>query len=645
MSKFDRGPFIAWDGEGATLRRRHRYIMLASSAGDAHIAAQGAPSDAWLRCLWNGLANRPDAIHVGFAFSYDVNLMLHSLPRAVAAELWDYGVTQWQGWKLRYRPHKEFGVSRLEGAHWVGGIVWDVFGFFQSSFVTALEAYGVATPWQLAHIRRMKAARSTFHPSQLGQIRVYCELELALLVKLMEKVREYAKTAGLTLRRWDGAGAVAADFFRLHGVLDHLGPDPAYVHPRWPEAVRDAAQFAYFGGRIETLQIGHHPGTVYQYDIRSAYPDAMRHLPSLAADRGSWRQTQQWEQGRKFAVYRVRWAFTQGRRAPLGVFPFPWRAQDGAVYFPPEGEGWVWAPEYHLALEGLARGQLGGRLELLDGWVWDDVPGPAPFGFVPVLYDLRAQWKRDGEGAEKVLKLGLNSLYGKMAQQLGGNRIRAPRYHSMELAGFVTSWVRARLTRAAWQAGAGAIMLATDAIYTTAPLPLGGTGLGSWEPASHLSGTFVQSGVYWVGESGGELHHFRGFDPGSLERAQVLRGWRRGSPWVAGRSERLITLGRAVQTPDTFRTWGQWVKLPRRLTLYPDIGQKRTFPPGVWRPRLDTGLHATVATQPTKAESCNSRGLSSPVEVPWRPLPGVSPARLLTLTLTAEETLDAETGR
>lgn len=644
MSKFLRGPFIAWDGEGATLRRRHRYILLASSAGDVAVAPQGQGTDAWLRCLWRGLVARPDAIHVGFAFSYDVNMILHQLPRPVAAELWDRGVVRWQGWRLRYRPHKEFAVHRLEGATWAGGTVWDVFGFFQASFVSALESYGVATPGQLGIIKRMKAERSRFHPRQLPRIRHYCELELRLLVQLMDRVRQYAQDAGLTLRRWDGAGAVAADFFRLNNVLDHLGPDPAFRHPRWPEEVRDAAQFAYFGGRIETLQVGHHRGPVYQYDIRSAYPDAMRHLPSLHPDRGTWRRAQGWDRTRKFAVYRVRWDFTRGPRAALDIFPFPWRAQDGAVYFPPRGEGWVWAPEYHLALQGLAQGQLGGGFTCCDGWVWEDVPGPSPFQFIPELYRLRAEWKRAGNGAEKILKLGLNSLYGKMAQQLGGTSFRAPRYHSMEMAGFVTSWVRARITRAAWLAGPGAVMLATDALYATQPVALPEGGLGSWEGATHATGTFVQSGVYWVGDDAGELHHYRGFDPGSLERLQVLRGWAQGSPWVAGRSERLITLGRAVQSAQAFRSWGQWVQVPRHLGLYPDVGQKRGLPPGRWRPKLDRGLVATIATQPTQGESCNGKGLSSPVTVPWRPLPGVSPVALLTLRHEAEETLDAETG-
>jgi hypothetical protein len=344
MSKFHDAPFIAWDGEGATLRGRHRYILLASSAGDELVAARGTSSRRWLECLWRGLVARPDAIHVGFAFSYDVNMLLHSLPRLAAAELWDRGVVQWQGWKLRYRPHKEFAVARLQGSRWVGGTVWDVFGFFQQSFVAALDSYQVGFPSERAHIRRMKAERSRFHPRQLPRIRAYTQMELRLLVRLMDTVRTYAQDVGLTLRRWDGAGAVAADFFRLHQVLDHLGPDPAYLHPRFPEAVRDAGQFAYFGGRIEALQVGHHRGVVYQYDIRSAYPDAMRHLPSLHPERGAWRRVTGFEQRTKFAVYRVRWAFTRGPRASLEVFPFPWRAQDGAVYFPPEGESWAWAP-------------------------------------------------------------------------------------------------------------------------------------------------------------------------------------------------------------------------------------------------------------------------------------------------------------
>src|SRR5690606_33111725 len=98
-----------------------------------------------------------------------------------------------------------------------------------------------------------------------------------------------------------------------------------------------------------------------------------------------------------------------------------------------------------------------------------------PFGWVPEVYDTRSKWRAEGIGAEKVLKLGLNSIYGKAAQRIGGKRYgrpAPPSWHQMEWAGYATARTRAELYRAALPALArgSAVMFATDAVVSTEPL-------------------------------------------------------------------------------------------------------------------------------------------------------------------------------
>ena len=305
----------------------------------------------------------------------------------------------------------------------------------------------------------------------------------------------------------------------------------------------------------------------------------------------------------------------------------------------PDGDGTPNDHDVDSDGDALAVGYLRGEMRVLDSWGWRVTNPGAPFAFIPAMFALRAQWKKAGNGAEKVLKLGLNSLYGKMAQQVGGSEIAAPRYHCMEAAGWITSTTRARLFRAGVQAGPHAIMLATDAVYSTAPLNLENGGLGTWEPESHATGTFVQSGVYWVGDGEEEKHHYRGFDADSLERDRVRQGWADGVSVLAARSSRFVTMGQAVGSVSQWKRWRQWVTDPRRLRLTPATGQKREW---FGRGKPGRELLTTYARQPERVESLRGDGVSAPVFVPWRALVGIDSRDALDATRIESELDDAE---
>lgn len=644
MSKFERGAFIAWDGEGANLRGVHEYIALVTSAGDARTNVAGLPTADTLSWLAARLAATKDAIHVGFAFSYDSNMLLRDVPRPILQKLWADGLCYWKQFRIEYRPRKAFGVWERrhvagQGWGWHGGRIWDVFGFFQSSFVAALQSYDVGTAAERAAILKMKNKRAHFKPRDLPQLVTYAQSECRLLVALMEKVRASAQAAGLVFRRWDGAGVAAAAWLQREQVKAHLGPDPAQVSPRWPEAVRDAGQYAYFGGRIECGRVGHHRGPVWQYDIRSAYPDALRRLPTFAPGTGAWVKNPPRPWTLPMAVHYVRWELAPGAR----VYPFPWRSWYGSVFFPPAGEGWYWTPEVRAAFTARRLGAIHGTINVVETWGW--VPGveaPSPFAGLTTLYDQRRRWRAEGNGAEKMAKLAINSCYGKLAQQLGGSPGQAPSFHCLEAAGWVTSYCRARLFRAAVEAGDTWIMLATDAIYTTRPLARltgeTGEGLGQWDAVPHRSATVVQSGVYWVGQGDDEMMHYRGFDPESLDRQAIRAAWADGGTTYAARSTRFQTLGACVGSDTAFQKWRTWRVTLRQLDLQPRSGQKRVIR-GSAR-ALARGLHWTVPVQP--ARGAHQGICSAPVQVPWRQLAGsVSSAELAQLGRQDEESEDA----
>lgn len=223
---------------------------------------------------------------------------------------------------------------------------------------------------------------------------------------------------------------------------------------------------------------------IVQRDINSAYPWACTMLPCL--HHGQWYQTINPPKG---AYHVGKYRFSHPTGTVLAHFPV--RSKVGAISFPRQGMGWYWSPEVDAARLAGARADLIGK-----AWACEVTCSCKPFDFVPALYDERVRIGKSGRGL--VLKLGLNSLYGKLAQSVGA----AP-YANPIWAGLITSLSRARLIDDYTRVGADrCVMLATDGVFYSLPAPDGynvGTGLGEWDEVCHADGMFIiQPGLYFV---------------------------------------------------------------------------------------------------------------------------------------------------
>lgn len=595
LTTFERGAFCAWDGEGVTVGKSHRYVLLCSSAGDSVWDRRGLSTLEALATI-TARARRLDrrTIHVVFGGSYDMNCWLRDLTSFQLTAVWQgkrvtlysEGERPLPLYRVEYRPRRSLVIwDVLEGSRTT---VWDVWGFFQGSFIGALEKYGLPVP---RHLRQMKATRARFTLSNQRKITGYCHRECALLVTLMEKTRDYLAQASLPVQRWDGAGACAVALLKRENTKAHQSVSPDHV--------RRAARYAYAGGRIELVRYGHAPNTpIHHYDICSAYPAAIRSCPSLV--NGSWEPVRAGKLPAPdaFALTHVRWSFDDTRP---GVLPFFWRSPTGAIFFPWKGSGWYWTPELHAATAALSSGALVGTIDVGRSYMWEPAGTPVyPFAFVSTAYEQRRMWKAQKVGAEKALKLAMNSLYGKCAQHSGA-RGKAPAFHQLEWAGYITAHTRAQLFTAACEAGPELIGLATDGIFSTAPLPSLplGTGLGEWEYHEHSGGTFVQSGVYWLDERDGTTAAFsRGFDKGSLNRRAIVAAWKRGAlEWDASLT-RFVTMGAVVAGQERRAAWRTWRKAPRVLSLTPSGTKRAMMNPGRVPFRPERGLVPTLPAVP-----------------------------------------------
>lgn len=639
-TKFETGRFVAWDGEGGCGEHRtcppegpcdhgQDYMYLANSEGGELVRPRGITTrEAFAFLTSEARRIGPDATHVCFGLSYDANEMLCAVPRLDLRRLWRGDkILARPSFRVQYRSRKSLWVQDLRTRSAL--TVWDVHGFFQSTFIKAVvDNLGPADP-RLPIIRAGKERRGTFHAAELDTIRPYTQAELSALVDLCVRLRASFDGAGLVLRRWDGAGAAAAALMEREGVKAHLAVVPPAVH--------DAALYAYSGGRIETLRYGYHEGTIWHGDIRSAYPFAAAEMPSLKA--GAWHHTGKTVAG-GFALMKVAWDFGRlGDRFP--ALPFSFRRSDHSIYFPRRGRSWVWRPEVEAALSvpDLAR-----RVRVLDGWEFRPADaGYRPFAWIRDIYAEREKMKKakPPNPAQKAIKLGLNSVYGKLAQKPRNGH--APPFHQIEYAGWITSTTRARLFRVAAASGAACVTLATDGIYATEPLPeiVDEDQLGGWELAQHEAMLIAQSGVYWLRdaperdgrcdrcggpvETGGPLgsvrcreatcgwssltEHYRGFDPDTLSPETVMEAWLMGYPTCYSESTRYVTLGRATLTETAFKKWRRWLTEERSLDVCAVGKREDRIPPGQWRGSVSplAGLLPTDPADPHELDSTQYR--------------------------------------
>ena len=619
-SLFSSGEFVAIDGEGFSegpervftvgtnnaqyKGRDHFYALLAASDGSEVYEPRGRLStEQCLNFVLDIAIANPRAIIVCFGGGYDIcQFLAHGLTREQAKELMtepdpdnpadkrrrqtlDCSFGEYD-YRLEYRPRKSLnvwrwskGAEKYERYHkkdgtpaWrmtdhVRAVVWDVWGFFQDSFTGVMKKWIPDDP-DYQFIVKNKGSRNVFERSEIDTIRRYNQAELRCLVEIMNKLRSAISDLGLQITRWDGAGAIAASMLKHHEVKDHknVTPDPVFL----------AARHAYSGGHIEVFQMGFHDGCIYHYDVNSAYPDQFRNLPSLAAGR--------WISGTGtppdgFTLVRVAYECNDG----CSFYPLFYREEDGTIFYPRRGQGWYWYAEFEAARE--FAGRFGAvRFDVIE---WHHFQphgaGVYPFRWVEDYYAERqrrtADAKRRGveDGPEKIIKLGLNSLYGKTAQQVGARENEdgetvAPPYFQLEWSGYVTAGCRAKLMQAAIQNPTAIIGMATDGLFSTEALDLDCPRekiLGAWEFQQHDGMTMVMPGVYWLHEAGQKPKHYsRGFDKAQMSDAEFIhRAWKWRLDSVPIDITRLIGLGTAITGDSFWAMRGMFVSASRDLAL------------------------------------------------------------------------------
>jgi hypothetical protein len=383
-------PFMAVDGEGGgtdALGRQHYLLMAASGAatGEERLLHRDSKPLSVTDCLEFILSLPANRTLISFAFGYDTNQIL----RGIKPQKWrsffkpsqgKYGprYTYWGDYAILYQKGQFLRVARVDrsGARPCvlkrsARTINEAFGFFQCAFVKAIDDWEIGNDAERALITATKGQRAEFM-ELTPEIINYCVLECRYLAMLMNEFREMCSTAGVTPRQPRGAGWLATALLEKHRVpkrpatarenaedLEIKSTRSTYpCRPRRDPDLELAANRGYYGGRFEVSTVGLIPGPVFEYDLRSAYPAAMRSLPCPLHTRWTHRSVVRRLPANKLYLARVVFEHPTG---PWCGFPF---RRNSGLFWPVQGTGWYWSPEIEAAQRS-----LGAKVTHLEAWI------------------------------------------------------------------------------------------------------------------------------------------------------------------------------------------------------------------------------------------------------------------------------------
>lgn len=492
----------------------------------------------------------------GFNIAYEFTQLFHDFSDDAksASDFWFEYVCK-DGGKYRvdvYKAKRYFATIRNLTTK-VRIRLLDAFAFFSTSLDKAAKMLGVGE--KLAAPRRF--TRSEWRTPEFQS---YAKRDAYITRLLGERILEMHAT-------YDVATTISAPHFascvfrrrflrgRVSGISEHL---------------EQYGLASYHGGKNGYYLDG--PADleqVYAYDIRSAYPEAMRAIPCI--ERSVFRPAIEY-----VANTHSVW------RAIIEYEPCTYRGiqyENGAWISEPQRLQ-VYATGYELDAM-LERGEC--RIIRCTGYVMDGPSGGALTEYVDTFYSQKASATDETE--KVTAKLFLNSLYGKFFQKVPVGMVGAYDWESGEyiagvteqetdwvagglyhppIASLITGYVRAKIHRLEHKYDA--LMTSTDGIFARVdPDPSDiGTALGMLDVSTgHLR--IWRERLYIFDSAKGErkaaLHGFRG-SVDELERVPLKRGR------FDYRAQQVITLGMSTRAYGGQRRQpGEFVMLPFALDV------------------------------------------------------------------------------
>jgi hypothetical protein len=551
--------------------KEDRYWLLQASDGSILRCQRGSYLSTQSVFEWLFTLKRPRRHLVCYGMGYDLTHWLRDLPDDTFRKAREEdGVWCTLG---DYRYHiRRYGLKKLELTRWdrrvvgVKGekiVVDDCLSGFGGSFTSALTAWKIGSPEEWASLERMKGLRGDFASLSEEEIIAYNDLECRLGAELMAAYVEAVKEAvGREPTSFHGAGALASLLLKAKNVKPVIQQHRVEL----PATVASLMERSFFGGQFQCFQVGH-IGPVGNADLCAAYPSGIARLP---APGGSWRHQRGYQVGAPHGVWKVSWD-TRDTTEPFT--PFPWRARDGGIHYPPVGQGW-----YHCCEVDAAIRIWGDKIQVSDGWLYTP-PQANPYPFWDWMHEdfaKRLEWGKTGKGM--VIKLGDNSCYGKFAEKQIGKEL--PPFKLPFYAGEITARTRAAIKDFAAPIWDRVVGIQCDGVLFTGEQPdiRYAKELGEMEPIERYDDCWMfQPGLGVLTGPKGAKVKGRGIPEKTLDLPLLAAAWEEKHTWatvtIEGR-ERFVSRDLAIHMGHPEQAY-HWIKQDKEIGLRPGRGDDR----------------------------------------------------------------------
>lgn len=353
--------------------------------------------------------------------------------------------------------------------------IYDIYGFFKSDSLRDSCAKWLGRNIAILD-RNIDFSNGGKMANDFNLSRIRSSVEVKAIADLATKLDAELSAIGCNLSRYHGATAVTSWLLTKSKAKDYFH---SYRYKRQASGeFNKAVMQSYYGGRAEQFKIGTIKN-VYIYDINSAYAFASSFLPVLLHKPRFVREYDE----QPFSIWFVEYNF-KNIGSYFGYLPN--RANSNSTQYKVSGKGYFWFPEVQFLLQNFPE-----CIKITRGFVWDYQT--APFTeHITAMYDLRLQLQHNGNPLEKVIKKALQSIYGKFCQHQGKGH-----FYNMSYAGFICSFVRRMLLDATFGKENATICFLTDAIHTTAELPISVSNqLGDYKQEFYEKVEYLDNGVY-----------------------------------------------------------------------------------------------------------------------------------------------------
>jgi len=474
---------------------------------------------------------------------FDFFAVVKWLPHELLELLYENKGLLYENYFIKWIPRKFFSITRVDKKR--TSRFYDLWQFYRMSLNEAARRY---LNDQKISIDIKNIEQYINNPSMKSRLINYCIKDSELTAQLGELLQSKLNSLGIDFSKPFSCGYISTKFFFKNKLSFPFKKTEWNLY----------ALLSYYGGRFEVLHRGYFR-KVYQFDINSAYPFYISQLTNPFI--GTWIKSKDLDYDAEYGFAKI--TITDYEHEILS--PIPWRLKNGTVIYP----NFERPVEYYITLPELRTAEkLGLQFDVIDSWLYYGEEQPM-FPEIVELYERRKEAKQQKDKVlELVLKIIMNSLYGKFAEKQFTVRaslkptanakeieINGKSFYVRELcrpgllfcpvlAAYITAQTRVQLLETCRDNLQHVIAFATDSIITSKPFIEESDKLGAWKLECEGEALVLMSGVYTIRNEEQTKTRFRGF-PLECDFFKLLEQ-HRTSDKIAFEFEKSVKLGEII---------------------------------------------------------------------------------------------------